>query len=331
MAHERALQETPASVPERVGAPPLELALAGTPERARSLAATIGNQAFGRVLARNGRGEGGGGGGGGGTGTVAPPQTRTIMLDGNVLDQINRGNAAAASTLRGLQQAGHRLYVTHQAMREITDDIEDPQMRAAYRAMLADLQLTVAPAGSSSTMADRVRDYAANLRSNALSDDDLLVATQARASNAELWSLDRAYRRNAGSVTATIRGLRLAPECTSVPLVNSTWDYAQGRRLLNLPPITIDAAGGVTRPPTPPTGSGGAPPPTTPPPVGGSPPPPPPSGGAAAQGTGGDDGGRRPSAARPQAPDVEPARRVMGAPRTASAPAAAEPAGRRAP
>jgi hypothetical protein len=80
-----------------------------------------------------------------------------------------------------------------------------------------------------------------------LSTEDALVAAQAKAINAEMWSFDRAYRNNSAAVQKM--GIRLAPEC-QVPLVatGAQKDYRVGRALMNLAPIEVSLMGQVRRP-----------------------------------------------------------------------------------
>lgn len=213
---------------------------------------------------------------------------RTIILDANVVDQISRGNTAAATELRALLRSGATVYVSQQAFNELVVQPELPRTAAANRAFLEDLGIRVAPAGA---MASRVDAYSRQPARGGLSEADLRVAAQARSTNAELWSFDRAFRNDPRAVERQF-GIQIAPE-SRINRVQGTSDYRVARQLMQLPPIRI-TVGGIVTPASPtggPTGStgnpprsgGGAPPPPASP--GGSAPPAGRSGGAGARGT----------------------------------------------
>ena len=174
---------------------------------------------------------------------------RTILLDANVIDQINRGNTAAATALTGMIKNGDTVYIAKQAYNElITNSL--PRAATANRLLLERLDIQVAPAGS---MAQRVDVYAQNQTRNGtvVSTPDSLVAANAKAIQAELWSFDGPFRTNAA--VGNRLGVRVAPESTSIPLVGSGGaasapaDYRVGHRLVGLPPTEISVSGEIIR------------------------------------------------------------------------------------
>ena len=160
-----------------------------------------------------------------GDGDSSPTATRVVVIDGNVLDQVNRGNADAAAVLRRLRAAAHTVYISHETHWEIVDANPDPVRRAAYRAMLDDLGIREAPRHGG-TLDGPVESHHRTIGSGAFSDEEVL-------------SVDQASARG--------QGLTNAPESTGSALVSGDWDYALGRQALGLPPITIAADGTVTR------------------------------------------------------------------------------------
>jgi predicted nucleic acid-binding protein len=204
---------------------------------------------------------------------AAPPR-RVILIDANVLEQINRGNQGAATTLRTLIRNAD-VYISQQAFNESVQNPAIPRTATANRLMLDDLGIRVAPRGS---LASRAYVYEHNVLpggGTVASPADAATAAQARAINAEVWSFDRTYRLNYGSVQTRL-GVQVAPESYSVPLANGVQDYRVGRQLLGLPAVEISLTGTVTRP-VPPGGGGGpsgaGPGPAPRPPAGGGAPP----------------------------------------------------------
>ena len=124
---------------------------------------------------------------------------RTLVLDGNVVDQINRGNVDAANALKKMGGSGDSVYISQQAYNELVTQPAIPRTAAANKEFLKDAKIQIAPAG---TLAARGGLYADNQTNtgSVLSEADALVAAQAKAINAEIWSFDRAYRNNANAV-----------------------------------------------------------------------------------------------------------------------------------
>lgn len=56
---------------------------------------------------------------------------RTLVIDANVVDQINRGNTDAANALKRMIDGGDTVYVSSQAYKELVEqpDIPEPPPR----------------------------------------------------------------------------------------------------------------------------------------------------------------------------------------------------------
>jgi hypothetical protein len=193
--------------------------------------------------------------------------SRTILLDANVIDEINRGNAPAAQALKQLLAAKNTVYISQRAYEELTAQPgkmvggigpDLPRTAAANKLLLKELGIQVAPAGA---MGDRVEVYTRNAKGSTLSKEDQMVVAQARALNAEVWSFDKSYKREARNIETAFR-VKVAPE-THLPLApqGGKPDYRVARRLVSLPPVDISVGGVVASKPSrsrPPTGGGGS-------------------------------------------------------------------------
>jgi hypothetical protein len=209
------------------------------------------------------------------------------VLDGDVVDEILRGNAEMASKLKD-RASTCDVYISSQGYKEVVTDQQDLQLQAATQLILQGLGIRIAPVGG--TRETRVEDYFRNLTVRKgplpkepgarrlvgagdpeMQEQDVLTAVQAKSINAEIWSADKYYRNNWRSAEKTF-GVRVAPESYQTPLRHGApHDYQSGLQALGIN-AQITAAGIVTRggPGKPPTGGGGTPP------TGGVPPPPPP-------------------------------------------------------
>jgi hypothetical protein len=171
---------------------------------------------------------------------------RTLVIDANVVDQINRGNTDAANALKRMIDGGDTVYVSSQAYKELVEQPDIPRTATANREFLLNLKINQAPAGSAAT---RLDVYGKNEpgRTSIMSVEDVLTAAQAKAIDAEVFSLDRAYRNN-GNAIQKVMNVRIAPETTGVGLVDrGTQDYRVGRRLMGLPPIEVGLNGNIIR------------------------------------------------------------------------------------
>jgi hypothetical protein len=69
---------------------------------------------------------------------------RTLVIDANVVDQINRGNAPAANALKQMIAAGDTVYVSSQAYKELVEQPAIPRTATANREFLLNLQINQA-------------------------------------------------------------------------------------------------------------------------------------------------------------------------------------------
>jgi hypothetical protein len=153
---------------------------------------------------------------------------RTILLDANVIDQINRGNLRAANALRGMIRIGDSVFVGQQAYMEL---VFHPQPRdaAANELLLRRMNLRQAP----------LRTTPARMAG------EPPLAGQARALGAEVWSFAEVFRSEPARALAQL-GVQVARESYTIPLADAAApDYRVGFRALGLPPVEISPAGKV--------------------------------------------------------------------------------------
>jgi len=189
---------------------------------------------------------------------------RTVLIDADVIGHINRGNPKAAASLRALIESGARVYISQQAYNELTGQPgklsgtvgpDLPRTATANKKLLGDLGIKVAPAGK---LGDRSFVYERNSGKQTLSETDMMTVAQARSIDAELWSFDKAFRKDPRSAGKAF-DLKIAPECQRAyadPAQRE--DYRTARALMHLAPVEITVGGRVVvpRPSRPPTGSG---------------------------------------------------------------------------
>lgn len=202
---------------------------------------------------------------------------RNIILDAQPINEINRGSKVAADTLLKLKQDGASLYMSQQAMWELTANNPDKKEAAANAATLQEFGIQPAPPG---TQALRQEFLAKNTgKSQAVISDgygfqkekgpdgkdrkvavesygignlrDAGVAAQAYALDFELLSGEKAFRTDrqqemdrsfASKPGEPKRRLVLAPENqllynNKAPFRDT--DFARGRTLLKLPPMNM--------------------------------------------------------------------------------------------
>ena len=153
---------------------------------------------------------------------------RTILLDANVIDQINRGNVRAANALRGMIRIGDGVSLGQQAYLELVFHPE-PRRATANEALLKRLNLRPATGAAAARAGEPP------------------LAAQARALKAEVWSFADAFRAEPAQAAASF-GVKVAPESHTIPLVGADGaaaDYRTGFRALGLPPVEITPAGKV--------------------------------------------------------------------------------------
>lgn len=88
-----------------------------------------------------------------------PAAARVVYLDADVFDQINRGNARAAQSLRTLlADPNVKVAVPPWVRRELVDQPEIPRTAVANRLLLAELKMQH---GAAPNLAERRHDVAA--------------------------------------------------------------------------------------------------------------------------------------------------------------------------
>ena len=189
--------------------------------------------------------------------------SETVIIDANVMFDIGRGNAAAAEGLTNYLNNGTTVQISKAAYDELVT--RNAVSGAGYDAVLKELKISVAPAGS---MADRlnlhadnievkpgtgptgggpIKDYARNVTNpdGSKSPDtnkpgDAFVASQVKANNARLWTLDSKLRDRALALD-----VKIAPESYLPPTRTSVESPHTARKLLRQAPIVSGSRGGT--------------------------------------------------------------------------------------
>jgi len=174
-----------------------------------------------------------------------------LIIDANVIRNIGQGNRAAAEALRRLLSSGRKIYIAHAAYDEVV------VIFAEYRQLLKDLGLGVSP--KSSAPAVKGKPGAITTRGNVYADNmqqvpnpktrtpgpmkeyggikdavtgektrpgDAFVAAEAKSLDAELWTLDRQFARQAHQ-----QGVKIAAE-SAIESVAGPETVAAARELL---------------------------------------------------------------------------------------------------
>ncbi len=188
------------------------------------------------------------------TSSGSVPPHRVILIDADVIDQLNRGNANAAKTLRELLSSAD-VYISQQAFNELTaqpgtmiagvgPDI--PRTATANRILLRDLGIQVGPPGALAQRVDVLEKNVTEIHKGGtvLSERDVRTAAEARATNAEVWSFDDAYVKNRIAIETKL-GVRVAPETGSIERWVANGDYRVARSLMNLDPVEISLSGEI--------------------------------------------------------------------------------------
>jgi hypothetical protein len=218
----------------------------------------IGNRAVSGLLLRWPTGWGGGGG-----------VRRTIVLDGSVFDQINRGNKAVADKLRELLRT-EDVWIAHSAYEEQVTNRAIPRLGTATRLAVDELGIKITPAAKPADLADVKARNVLGKGKTVMSDEDLVIAAEAKSVDGEVFSPDRVFRSNANGVRKQL-GVKVAFESETLGVIGGKGqhapeqDYRVGRRLLGLKEVEISIGGNVKDPR--PSGGGGKPggePPATP-------------------------------------------------------------------
>jgi len=205
-----------------------------------------------------------------------------IIIDANLIRNIGQGNRAAAEALQRLLQSGRKVYIARAAYDEVV------VMSEQYRALLKELNIGVSP--RSSAPASPGKPGMITARGNVYADNmlqkpkpskgipgpmteysgkkdavtglksrpgDAFVAAEAKSLDAELWTLDQQFARQARQ-----QGVKIAAE-SAIESVGGPESVATARQLLRpatpslAPTPPAPASGPATAPksvPTPTTG-----------------------------------------------------------------------------
>jgi len=180
---------------------------------------------------------------------VAPP-ARVVYIDANVIDQINRGNTAAANALKKMLADGVEVRITQQAYNEMVVNPEIPRTATANRLVLEELGIKVGPPTSQSVRVDVYEKNITTMKSGdpVVAEGDIEVIAETKAANGEVWTFDKVVRSNPANVQKTF-GVKVAPETTSIPPVaGGSKNYNVGRQLMGLRPVEISLTGEVATP-----------------------------------------------------------------------------------
>ena len=176
-------------------------------------------------------------------------KTRRIVIDADVIRHINRGNARTAQALRAALDSGVNVYISVQAYKELTSQPgkmlgalgpDLPRTAAANKKLLADLNIAMAPPGR---FGDRLLVYEKNAERQTFQETDMMTVAQARAIDAELWSFDRAIRKDP-QLVERVFGILVANEshrCYCEP--GQREDYRVARKLMHLDEVEFTVGG----------------------------------------------------------------------------------------
>jgi hypothetical protein len=191
-----------------------------------------------------------------------------IIIDANLIRNIAQGNREAAEAMVRLLKKGRRIYIAHAAYNEV---VHGTALAEQYGKLLKELKISVNPAsavsaakGETGAITARGNVYADNLQQVAKPSrgipgpmteyggrrdpttglktrpGDAFVAAEAKALDAELWTLDQQFARQARQ-----RGVKIAAE-SALDSVDGPEDIAMARTLLRE---------ALSTPPTPPVGA----------------------------------------------------------------------------
>lgn len=142
---------------------------------------------------------------------------RRIVLDANVFDQISRGNVEAADVLLEMTR-GNDVYISWQAFQEWVVVPRNRAQANMVKRVLERLGIKMAPPAPASVLADlRLKNVYGKGKTILAEGTDLKVAADAKALDAEVFSLDGPFRTNA-AVEKTL-GVKVAEESKSVAIV----------------------------------------------------------------------------------------------------------------
>ena len=168
---------------------------------------------------------------------------RKIVLDANIFDEIARGNIGAAKALRWMTQHDD-VYVSWQAMNEWMIRTNNPKQTNTVKRIIEELKIKQAPPAPASVVAElRAKNPIKRGGTILSADTDLLVAADAKALDGEVFSLEKAFVKNSGSVEKTL-GVKIASESKLVPKVSHPKPPADQKQALQLLGLEGDPVAG---------------------------------------------------------------------------------------
>jgi hypothetical protein len=176
---------------------------------------------------------------------LAGQARRVVYLDATVIDQVVRGNQAAADALLALRATAD-VRISRWTWIELVERPAQPRTATAQRLLVEDLGIAVDDAIPMAQRVDLVIESAPPSGRVTFSPADTQFAISARAGGGEVWSFDRAFRTNPGNVNARF-GVQVAPESQLGRVGGAAQDFDRARRLLGLDPAEIAADGTVVR------------------------------------------------------------------------------------
>ena len=164
------------------------------------------------------------------------------MLDGNILEQINRGNAQVAEQLKTFLKT-EKVVISHWAYQEVVSGRYNTLHGKANEQLVKELGIEISAPAAPETFA---KLQEANRTKNAKgvwngryvlsAEKDTHVAADALRAGGEVWSTDDAFRKNGPAVTKHL-GVGVAAESKVLSTVGNraNKDVRAGRRLMGLP------------------------------------------------------------------------------------------------
>ncbi len=174
--------------------------------------------------------------------TAGTAGKRVIVIDGNILEQINRGNEKVAEQLKTFLKT-EKVVISNWAYKEVVSQRYNTLHGKANEQLVKELGIEISAPASPDTFA---KLQEANKTKNAKgvwnnryvlsAEKDARVAADALQAGGEVWSADDAFRKNGPAVTKHL-GVGVAPESKVLVTVGNkaNKDVRVGRRLMGLP------------------------------------------------------------------------------------------------
>jgi hypothetical protein len=179
---------------------------------------------------------------------VAPGQARRVVyLDASVIDQIARGNGAAAQALLTLRSAAD-VRISRWTWIELVERPTHAKTATAQRRIIEDLRIAVDDPIPMAQRVERVLEASPPSGQISFSPRDVQFGISARAGGGEVWSFDSAFAGNPQNAAARF-GVRVAPE-SQLRVSGKPQDFDEARRLLGLKPdlpTPSEAEGALSR------------------------------------------------------------------------------------